>query len=107
MLRNENGRVTCTTELSVDLDEKMENNESHDMDQRSSSRRLCSRSRSCSGNKASSASIGSKASDDNVQRTRPPERRSSKRVRERALGRQSKRKFGVEKKKALKEGALS
>lgn len=63
---------------------------------------------SCSGNKASSASIGSKASDDNVQRTRPPERRSSKRVRERALGRQSKRKFGVEKKKkALKEGALS
>lgn len=107
MLRNENGRVTFTTELSVDLDEKMENNESHDMDQRSSSRRLCSRSRSCSGNKASSASIGSKASDDNVQRTRPPERRSSKRVRERALGRQSKRKFGVEKKKALKEGALS
>lgn len=62
---------------------------------------------SCSGNKASSASIGSKASDDNVQRTRPPERRSSKRMRERALGRQSKRKFGVEKKKALKEGALS
>lgn len=54
---------------------------------------------SCSGNKASSASIGSKASDDNVQRTRPPERRSSKRMRERALGRQSKRKFGVEKKK--------
>lgn len=45
MLRNENGRVTCTTELSVDLDEKMENNESHDMDQRSSSRRLCSRSK--------------------------------------------------------------
>lgn len=37
----------------------------------------------------------------------PSERRSSKRVRERALGRQSKRKFGVEKKKALKEGALS
>lgn len=51
MLRNENGRVTCTTELSVDLDEKMENNESHDMDQRSSSRRLCSRSRSCSRSK--------------------------------------------------------
>lgn len=39
--------------------------------------------------------------------TPPSERRSSKRMRERALGRQSKRKFGVEKKKALKEGALS
>lgn len=37
----------------------------------------------------------------------PSERRSSKRMRERSLGRQSKRKFGVEKKKALKEGALS
>lgn len=43
----------------------------------------------------------------NDQTPPPSERRSSKRMRERSLGRQSKRKFGVEKKKALKEGALS
>lgn len=100
MLRNENGRVTCTTELSVDLDGKKWKMMRAMTWIKEVLREDCAvEVTSCSGNKASSASIGSKASDDNVQRTRPPERRSSKRMRERALGRQSKRKFGVEKKK--------